>query len=422
MQITIHRGIDQIGGCITEIATSSARILIDLGQNLPDNEGNTNDPLATKEAIDKLTNGIDAILYTHYHGDHVGLANLVPKGIKQYIGDVAQEICICKHERLSKIDGREALSAEEIATFRAMTPIRPAKSFTIKDIKITPYWVSHSAYESLMFLIEAEGKRILHTGDFRDHGYLGKGLEKTLLHYIGEVDVLITEGTMLSRMDESVLSERELQERFKEVMQRYKNVFVISSSTDLERLATIHSAHLAAKPSAPFICDSFQKQLLNIFSKHAADKERSGLFNFDDVVTFESNTANIWQSQGFTMLLRCTDKYHHWLDKLLPKLKAEESCVIFSMWGEYIKVGGTHATKTHIDMVSRFANIIPLHTSGHATSECIAKVCNITSPRLAIIPIHSEKSANFINLQLSEELIKKVVLESKSVEGVNIII
>ncbi len=63
MQITIHRGIDQIGGCITEIATSSTRILIDLGQNLPDNEGNVNDSLATREAIAKLTDGIDAILY-----------------------------------------------------------------------------------------------------------------------------------------------------------------------------------------------------------------------------------------------------------------------------------------------------------------------------------------------------------------------
>lgn len=38
MKITMHRGIDQIGGCITEIATEKSRILIDLGQNLPDGE------------------------------------------------------------------------------------------------------------------------------------------------------------------------------------------------------------------------------------------------------------------------------------------------------------------------------------------------------------------------------------------------
>ena len=33
----------------------------------------------------------------------------------------------------------------------------------IKDVTITPYIVDHSAYNSFMFLIEADGKRILHT-------------------------------------------------------------------------------------------------------------------------------------------------------------------------------------------------------------------------------------------------------------------
>ena len=46
LEIIIHRGINQIGGCITEIATANARILIDLGQNLPDGEGNMDDVFA----------------------------------------------------------------------------------------------------------------------------------------------------------------------------------------------------------------------------------------------------------------------------------------------------------------------------------------------------------------------------------------
>ena len=33
MKITIHRGANQIGGCITEIATKDAKIFIDLGSN-----------------------------------------------------------------------------------------------------------------------------------------------------------------------------------------------------------------------------------------------------------------------------------------------------------------------------------------------------------------------------------------------------
>ena len=46
MRITVHRGINQIGGCITEIATTSSKILIDLGGNLPDGDGRCEDRLA----------------------------------------------------------------------------------------------------------------------------------------------------------------------------------------------------------------------------------------------------------------------------------------------------------------------------------------------------------------------------------------
>ena len=44
MRITIPRGINQIGGCITEIQSSSGtKILIDLGHNLPDADGQEED-------------------------------------------------------------------------------------------------------------------------------------------------------------------------------------------------------------------------------------------------------------------------------------------------------------------------------------------------------------------------------------------
>ena len=65
MRITIHRGIDQIGGCITEIATDNAKILIDLGQNLPDGENVVNDEFANLDAIEKITKDINAIFWLY---------------------------------------------------------------------------------------------------------------------------------------------------------------------------------------------------------------------------------------------------------------------------------------------------------------------------------------------------------------------
>lgn len=420
MKITIHRGLNQIGGCITEIATATTRILIDLGQNLPDNLGVSNDKLATSANIAELTSGVNAIIYTHYHGDHIGLFNLVPQGVQQYVGKVARQVALCKHKKLEQIKDRKELSVAEVKSLEAMATMVGGVPFCIGDIKISPFFVSHSAYESFMLLVEAEGKRVLHTGDFRDHSYLGKGLEKVLTTYIKQVDVLITEGTMLSRSDERVRHENELKGEFAELMKRYKNCFVVCSSTDLERLATIHAAHKMAKANAPFICDEFQREVMDIFSRSAG--EESELFQFNDAMTFESRQAEMWKQNGFTMLVRCTDKFSKWTDMLLSAINQKETVIIFSMWGEHINSLSRHAKSSYLDFVGRFENVVKLHTSGHASMECLTKVCSLTNPRLAIIPIHSENSESYKRLLISEELRAKVVTTSTHINGVEIII
>ncbi|MFR9592686.1 MAG: MBL fold metallo-hydrolase RNA specificity domain-containing protein, partial [Rikenellaceae bacterium] len=159
--------------------------------------------------------------------------------------------------------------------------------------------------------------------------------------------------------------------------------------------------------------DDFQKQILTIFTENL--KDDSPMWNFETVYDYREDNAKLknWMNnEGFTMLIRCTDKYNRWLDKLLPRLNQSETVVVFSMWGEYINEGGQHAIKSYCDMVARFDNVVRLHTSGHASAESLTKVCTRTNPRLAIIPIHSERSANFLNLPISEELKSKVILEN----------
>lgn len=314
MTITIHRGIDQIGGCITEIATDRTRILIDLGQNLPDGEGAVCDALATSEAVENLTQGVDAIFYTHYHGDHIGLFHLVPDDVPQYIGKVAKQIALCKHRKLAQIPSREELSNDEICGLEAMREFTPRQPVKVGDITVTPYFVSHSAYDSYMFLVEADGKRVLHTGDFRGHGYLSKGLLPTIEKLVlpqGKVDFLITEGTMLSRFDERVMTEYALQKKAREIMSRYKNVFVMCSSTDMERLASFKAAN--EKTHRPLVCDGFQSEVLKIFSETAGT--HSPLFDFSKVYDFSPVNTKLldWMADaGFCMFVRATDKFRDW--------------------------------------------------------------------------------------------------------------
>ncbi len=402
MQIIIHRGIDQIGGCITEIATSEARILIDLGQNLPGSNGEANDPLATREAIEKLTEGVDAILYTHYHGDHVGLMEYVPTDIEQYIGEVAKEVLIVKATHIPNQDP---------ALFQHLNTFKATQQIAIKDITITPFFVSHSAADAYMFLVEAEGKKVLHTGDFRSHGYLGKGLHKFVPHYIGQVDVLITEGTMLSRSTENVKSENDLQQELKTLMERYKYLFVVGSSTDMDRLATLHKANPNGRL---FVCDCYQRDILELFTKSSGN--HSDLYKFDNLSVFpKEGLLDEMRAKGFCMMVRPNGydgKYSHFTEMVINSLPQSEMLAIYSMWSGYLDRYSTR-NDNHVNFLSKFTNVERVHTSGHATTECLAELCTMTNPRLAIIPIHSEKSSEYANLPISDELKNKITLKDK---------
>ena len=84
MDIIVHRGTHQIGGCSTEIVTNQGRIFIDMGAELPDQDGNQKrNPLS----IDGVTQGnknCDAVLFTHNHGDHIGEVSNILEDIPLY--------------------------------------------------------------------------------------------------------------------------------------------------------------------------------------------------------------------------------------------------------------------------------------------------------------------------------------------------
>lgn len=423
MKIIIHRGINQIGGCITEISTDNARILIDLGQNLSNGEGIVTDSLASLEAIKDITQGINAVFYTHYHGDHLGLFHYVPTTTRQYISSVAKRISIRKYQQLSYIEGREQQSEVEIAKLETMGELVPRQTVIIEDIKVTPYFVSHSAYESYMFLIEADSKMILHTGDFRGHGYLSKGLIPTIKNTIlpqGQIDFLITEGTMLSRAGERVMSENELGKEVRKVMKRYKNVFVLCASMDMERLATFYAANRRLK-SRPLVCDYFQKDVLEIFTESAG--AHTSAFHFKEIYEYRPSNTKLqaWMAdKGFCMFVRATNKFSTYCQAFLPRLNPNDTVLIYSMWKEYVNPTGKHAIQRYVDFVSMFPNMEKLHTSGHASADCLAEVCNLVNPALGIIPIHSKDSSSYSNLPIREDLKEKIIVSSKVMDGARV--
>lgn len=397
MKITIHRGANQIGGCITEIATKNAKVFIDFGSNLPGSDKTD----YTADEVGKITDDADAIFYSHYHGDHVGLHHLVPTCVKQYMGAGAIDVMRCKYEALNAHNdfSMQLKAIEHMISFKACEKIPVNNS-----IFVTPYFVSHSAFDAYMFLIECEEKKILHTGDFRRHGYLGKGLFPTLEKFVGHVDLLITEGTMLGRKQEQVVTEKQIQINTIQALHDHKYVFALCSSTDIDRLASFHAACKAK--GCLFLIDKYQHKVLDVFSEYSGKK--SPLYNFN--CTFELSGYKAYRipkikdyltDKGFLMPIRMNSL---WLLKdMLQVFNDEAPWLIYSMWSGYAEEGGNNALDDVLSIRNLFNNRIldgveaGFHTSGHADIDTLYEVCKIVNPSIGVIPIHKDIGMQYVS-------------------------
>ena len=229
MKLCIHRGTHQIGGIAAEISTATTRILIDMGDELSLDPNFVSAPLNIPGVTD--TDGCcDAVLFTHYHGDHTGQMLRIRPEIPLYAGALAKDIMLQSAEHGGHKNDALSARMQTIQTFS------PGEPFLIGDIQITPFCIDHSAADSYLFLIEADGKRVLYTGDFRLHGVRGGTMDKILDRRIGKVNAVITEGTTVSRSDGAVVTEWDLQKHVKTYLRQYKYVFVLCATTNLDRI------------------------------------------------------------------------------------------------------------------------------------------------------------------------------------------
>ncbi len=424
MKIRIHRGAHQIGGCITEIqSVSGTRILIDLGHNLP-GESEQYDKFDDSLNLSALLDGISGIIYTHNHGDHLGFYDLVSDQIPQYIGEMSREVILnVLDESLSKAvyAKRKPLIEDinrKIQSMKSFRTYSVKQSFHVGDIKVTPFFVSHSAADSYMLLIECDDKRVLHTGDLREHGFLGKGLEKTLKKYVGQVDVLITEGTMLSRDDGHTRSENEIQTEMYDLMTRYKNVFVLCSSTNFDRLAGLHKANARFRGRS-FVCDLYQNEQFKTLAKYYG--RYFDLYVIDDAVEMSLRKVNVHKrmiENGFTMIVRDNPTFRKWIAFLMLLLDPAKTVLVYSQYKGYLD----EQAKLQ-EFVKMFgSNMAYVHTSGHATRKTLQKICTLLNPKTAIIPIHKDSGSDFLSLDIADSLKDKVVSASCSLSGIDIYI
>lgn len=459
VEIKIYQG-NQIGGCVTLISTEvegvTHRIMIDYGSSLPGSDMTEDFEYPWEEMP------VDAVFFTHYHGDHVGRLMDIPKDIPLYMGETARQVMINIQEALTKAPGEEGEKHKR--ELEVLSDDNRIHTFCfngtyydhvtdIPGFKVEPYSVDHSAYDAYMFLIEADdpsyesGKKVmLHTGDFRGHGRRGKAMLPVIKYYVHKngrkVNTLIAEGTMMSRMDEKVRTETQMMTEAAEYLKEHKYAFLICSSTNLDSLASFYqAAQMAASPYRRYLYtyNDYYRTQLKTFSDTAG--------GFSDVYQFENvhrlclerelklekwkkstTQKELMEKTGFLAVIKPEEWCEKYVDPFIDDFKAgaidQMPVIIYSMWDGYIqayskdedgnKIDNKAKNQAWIDFLNRQESkgveIKHLHTSGHASPQMLADVIKTVAPTDEIYPMHTEHPEMFGKLNIGKYA--KIIVEA----------
>jgi ribonuclease J len=217
MNIKIHRTSDSASETLIEISTAKTNILFDLGANL--------DGSAVPSAFDSFDfTKFNAVFLSHAHTDYVGLANKTV-----YLSELTSRI----------ISATYVYNMEKAPAFSGF--YQDKVSISVGDITVTPILADSETFDSYLFLIKGEGKSILYSGDYHANGRTS--FEEILKNLPAKVDTLLCEGMGLTRADVNSITERDLEEKATEILDKKTGpVFAMLSSTDIDRISTLFRA------------------------------------------------------------------------------------------------------------------------------------------------------------------------------------
>ena len=409
MRIRIHRGTKEIGGTCIEMEAQGKRIALDVGLPLdaPDDVEAHKDLLPQVPGFREPDESLLAVLISHPHMDHYGLARHIHPEVPVYIGEGAHNLMKAASPYVPNGTG-----------FPDPNFIANGKPVEIGPFRVTPFLTDHSAFDAYHLLVEAEGKRVFYSGDFRAHGRKSKLFEAMVARPPKGIDVLLMEGTTIGRTgtDEGFATEDELEMKFVEAFRETKGLhFVWTSSQNIDRLVTIFRA--AKRTGRILLIDLYAAVVLE-----ATGRDKIPQSNWDEVKVYipQRQRVAIKEKELFEDLGR--HKVNRVFREDLPGL-ANRAVMLFrppamsdygvqgvldgagftySMWEGYLKEKSSRRVLKWLEGhgISRRT----IHTSGHASVADLKRFAAALAPR-TLVPIHSFETARF------GEFFEKVVLK-----------
>jgi len=415
MNFKIHRGTKEIGGSCVEVWTENTRILLDFGMPLVEKDGKGFDfgkykKLDTNELIKQgilpdieglyndTNNLIDGVIISHPHQDHYGLSSFINKEVKHFLGEATHKI----------IELNNLFTPQEIIIENA-TYFEKEKAFQIGDFLITPYWADHSAFDAYSFLVEANGKSIFYSGDFRNHGRKTNTFKWFTHNAPQNVDYLLLEGTTIGRESKTFKTETEIENELTNVFKQQNKINLIyTSGQNIDRIVSVYRACI--RTDKILVVDVYIAKILKELSKFAKIPFPSKEFeNLKVMFTYftsrrlknEGNEKILYQFKNYKIT---KEEISNQADKIVmivrPSMQKDlenineidSGILIYSMWEGYLQKSDT---KKFLDyLTSRNFTIHKIHTSGHADTETLKKMVEAIKPK-NIVPIHTFSGSEY---------------------------
>lgn len=389
MKVIIHRGSHEIGGTCIEVESQEKRLVLDIGQPLDSPDAESAD-MPSVEGFQKADASLLGIVLSHPHLDHYGLAFRVPPTTTFLMGEATERILAAA-----------AVFTPSGGTFENVIHLVDRKSIVIGPFRITPFLMDHSAYDSYAFLIESNGKRFFYTGDLRGHGRKGALFERLLATPPADVNVLLMEGTTITRSgtDEGFPTETDIENELVTIFRNTKGLpLVWCSGQNIDRLVSIFRA--AKRSGRQFIVDMYTAHILKATgNQHIPQADwpeirvflpefqrrrirRDGAFDVSALYReFRIFPEHLAEAAGNSVML------------FRPSMQIDVekaccldgACLVYSMWDGYLE---EEKTKLFLGWLEKRG--IPLHkchTSGHASLRDLKRLRNAFEESV-VVPVH----------------------------------
>ena len=420
MTAIIYRGTQEIGGTLIELRSRGSRLLLDAGYPLF-LDGNPIDESIAKLPPDELlklgilpsikglykwdTPNFDGIIISHAHLDHYGLLKYVHPEIPVYLSTGTKTLI--EISQTFKICDTYPINSRQFKMY---------DTFVVGDFSVKPYLIDHSAFDAAAFEISGGGKTLIYSGDFRGHGRKAICLDTFIKHVTKNADLLLTEGSMVSRSDELTVTESELENAIVDGLKNQSGIALFqSSSQNIDRIVSFYRA--ALRLGKTFVVDVYTANILN--ELHALGN-KIPYPSYDKLKVFYPYriTQKIFNEIGAEYAKRFSAfhipkeqldaKQNEIIMLVRPSMKKDlERCnlssgtFIYSMWQGYRDSTYQQSFEKWLNE-RKFRNIF-LHTSGHAKISDIKRLIEGLQPK-KIVPIHTMLPDAFLDYSEKVEL------------------